>query len=310
MNIVFLGTPEFAIPSLKVLVSSHHCVKAVFTRPDKGSGRSRKVKFQPVKTAALELGLSVFQPAKVRVEDLIPFSPDLIVVVAFHQILDESILNLPRFGCVNVHSSLLPKYRGSSPINQAILNGDKVSGVTTMKLDRGMDSGDIYLQQEVVLEERETAISLHDKLALLGAKLLIKTVDKLDEGSIVPVPQNHSKATYAPMMKKADGRIDWSWSSVKLDRFVRAMTPWPGSFTLLNGQTVKIIAGRAGSEMLSVHLAGTIIKYDGNSFAVSCGDNESFIVESIQPAGKKVMTGGDFIRGGYGVVGTRFDDHN
>ncbi len=306
MRIVFLGTPDFAVPSLNALNASKHNICAVFTRPDKPSGRNRRMAPQPVKTAALAIGLDVFQPPKVLVEHIAPFSPDLVVVVAFHQILPKPFLDVPRNGCVNVHASLLPRYRGASPVNQAILNGDPFSGVTTMKLDEGMDTGDTYLQKKVEIREKETAASLHDRLAAEGAKLLVRTVDMIENGTAAPVPQDHSMASYAPKLAKEDGKIDWFRTAKEIDRQVRGLFPWPGAFTVMGGRTVKIISGYPSEDSYS-GVAGEIIRLIGDSIGIACGERSVYVIESIQPEGKKAMSGGDFMRGGYGNPGMRFN---
>ena len=248
-RIVFFGTPSFAIPTLEGLLRGPDKVVGVVTQPDREKGRGRKVVFSPVKELALQHGLNPLQPEKAKEEafqkSLEGLQADLCVVVAYGQILPESLLKMPKYGAVNVHASLLPKYRGAAPIAWAILQGEKVTGVTTMVMDEGMDTGDILLQAEVPIGAEDTCQALQDRLAALGAGLLIETLEKMKEGNIRPVPQDHSKATYAPPLKKEDGHIDWKKDAEEIDRRVRAFNPWPGAFTRWGDRLVRIYKGAA-----------------------------------------------------------------
>jgi methionyl-tRNA formyltransferase len=242
--IVFMGTPEFAVPTLKALHDNHHHVLAVATQPDRPKGRGRRMVAPPVKEVATGYGYPVLQPAKVKevwfLEKLNALNPDLFVVVAYGHILPGSVLAIPRLGAINIHASLLPAYRGPAPIQWAIINGDQETGVTTMWMDEGMDTGDILLTAKVPIGPEDTAQTLHKRLAHVGAQRLIDTLDQLKSGHLVGAPQDQSKATYAPFLKKEDGRIDWSKEAKSLDAFVRGMSPWPGVFTLLSGKRLKI----------------------------------------------------------------------
>jgi len=239
-----MGTPEFAVPTLEVLHDSRHHVLAVVTQPDRPKGRGRRMVASPVKEAAAACGYPVLQPARVRetrfLEKIIALNPDVFVVVAYGQILPASVLAIPRLGAINIHASLLPAYRGPAPIQWAIINGDQETGVTTMWMDEGMDTGDILLAAKVPIGPGDTAQTLHDRLAQAGVELLIDTLDHLASGLVAGTPQDPSEATYAPLLKKEDGRVDWSKEAKSLDAFVRGMNPWPGAFTFLLGKRLKI----------------------------------------------------------------------
>lgn len=244
MRIVFMGTPAFAVPSLRALVGSGEEVAAVVAQPDKPRGRGRKLTPPPVKVAAEEYSIPVLQPPKIRtaefLEELKKIDPELICVAAYGKILPAAVLELPRYGCINVHASLLPRYRGAAPVNWAIVRGEKVTGVTTMLMDEGMDTGDILLEREMPIEEDDTGETLGEKLSVAGAELLIETIRELRAGNLNPRKQDHSRATYAPMLKKEDGRIDWEMPAENVRNLVRGMLPWPGAFTCLEGKLLKI----------------------------------------------------------------------
>jgi methionyl-tRNA formyltransferase len=244
MKIVFMGTPEFAVPSLGALAESGDEVVTLVAQPDKPSGRGRKLTPPPTKQLAEKLGIPVLQPPGIRTEEFVreleKLNPDLICVVAYGKILPKAVLDLPRLGCINVHASLLPEYRGAAPVNWAIARGEKVTGVTTMMMDEGMDTGDILLQREIPIVEEDTGETLSEGLSQLGAELLIETIELLKKGELEPQEQDDSQATYAPLLKKEDGRIDWGKPAVEIGNQVRGMLPWPGAFTTVDGKLLKV----------------------------------------------------------------------
>jgi len=308
-KIVFFGTPSFALPTLKDLLEGPDDVIAVVTQPDRRKGRGQRVSPSPVKELALQHGVPVFQPEIVKegsfLEEIRKTHPDLFVVVAYGQILPQSLLTIPKRGAVNVHASLLPKYRGAAPIAWAILKGEGVTGVTTMMMDEGMDTGAILLQAKVPVGERETGESLHDRLALLGSQLLRETVERLKAATIDPRPQDHSQATYAPSIRKEEGSVDWKMDAGEIDRKVRALNPWPGVFTRWGGKFLKIYKGevREGS---AKGQAGTVVWVGADFIEVETGRG-SFLVEEIQMEGKKRMGVRDFLAGHPIPVGTTFE---
>jgi len=307
-RIVFFGTPVFAIPSLKRLVEGPDKVEVVVTQPDRRRGRGQKVVVTPVKELASNRGLLILQPENVKEEAVQErvknVQPDLFVVVAYGQIFPKSLLKIPKQGSVNVHASLLPKYRGAAPIPWAILNGESVTGVTTMMMDEGMDTGDILLQAKVPIGERGTAEALHDQLASLGARLLLETVEGMKAGKIHPVPQDHSMATYAPSIKKEDGHIDWSKEAEEIDRKVRAFDPWPGAFTRWDGRLLKICKGevRVGAPRGKT---GAVVWGGSDFIEVETGKN-SFLIKEVQLEGGRRMDIRDFLPGHPVSAGTVF----
>ena len=307
-KIVFFGTPSFAIPTLKSLLEGPDEVIAVVAQPDREKGRGRKVIPSPVKEVALQYGITLLQPEKVREEtfeeNLRALRPELIVVAAFGQILPKPILKIPAYGAVNVHASLLPKYRGAAPIVWAILRGEKVTGVTTMLMDEGMDTGAILLQRETLIGDEETAETLHDRLALLGAPLLLETVEGMKRGEIDPVPQDHSKATYAPPLKKEDGRVDWGKEAKEIDLQVRAFNPWPGAFTTWGDRLLKIYHGGV-REGKPGGKAGTVVWVGSDFIEVGTG-RDSFLIKEVQLEGKRRMSVREFLSGHPVSVGTVF----
>jgi len=307
-RIVFFGTPSFSIPTLRALSEGPDQVVAVVTQPDRERGRGRKVVTSPVKEFALQQGFLLSQPEKVKVEKfqeaLRGLQPDVIVVVAYGQILPKSILNIPTHGAVNVHASLLPKYRGAAPIAWVILKGEKVTGVTTMVMDEGMDTGDILLQREIPIREEETSEILHDRLASLGAQLLLETLARMKESDIRSIPQDHSKATYAPPLKKEDGYIDWKKEAKEIDRQIRAFNPWPGAFTKLDHQLLKIYKGEI-RERPPTGKAGTVVWAGADFIEVETG-KDSFLIKEIQLEGRRRMTIREFLSGHPIPVGTVF----
>ena len=286
-----MGTPEFAVPSLRALVDSGDEVVAVVTQPDKPKGRGLEVAPPPTKVLAERHGIPVLQPAKIKTEEffneLKKFNPDLICVAAYGKILPKNILDLPHYGCINVHASLLPKYRGAAPINWAIIRGEKVTGITTMKMDEGMDTGDILLKKEVPIEDEDTGETLSEKLSEIGARLLIETIRLLKEGQLNPIPQDHSQANYAPMLKKEDGKIDWQKSAEEIRNLIRGALPWPSAYTNLEGKLLKIYKVRlAGGE----GKPGEVIKSESGILRVATGKGALDILKLQIEGGKKLET--------------------
>ncbi len=299
MRVVFMGTPDFSVPTLEKIIEAGHEVIGVVTQPDKAKGRGKKVLFPPVKETALAHDLPVYQPRRARdpefIEEMKTLNPDVMVVVAFGQILPKAILDIPKYGCINVHASLLPKYRGAAPIQWAVIRGEKVSGVTTMQMDVGLDTGDMLLKKEVLLDEEETGGSLHDKLSTLGGDLLIETLKKIEAGDIHPEKQDDSQAgEYARMLDKNLGRIDFSMPAVEIERLIRGLNPWPSAFTAYNGKTMKL--WKAKADNCGQGVPGQVVHVDKNSFTVQTGQGTLQILE-LQMEGKKRMDAGAFLRG-------------
>lgn len=244
MKVIFMGTPDFAVGTLEALIEAGHEVALVVTQPDKPKGRGKSIQYPPVKEAALAHGIEVYQPKRIKepecIEYLRKYEADIMVVVAFGQILTKEILEMPKYGCVNVHASLLPKYRGAAPIQWAVINGETVTGVTTQRMDEGIDTGDMILKEEVTLAEDETGGSLFDRLAQTGAELCVKTLTAIENGTATYTPQNHEEATHTSMIKKQLGEMDWTKPAIELERLVRGLNPWPSAYTHLNGKTLKI----------------------------------------------------------------------
>lgn len=297
-RIVFMGTPEFAVPSLAALVKAGHEVVAAVTQPDKPAGRGRVSQSCPVKVLAAEYGIPVLQPAKIReegfVESLRAMKPEIIAVVAYGKILPPSILSIPPKGCINLHASILPKYRGAAPINRAIIDGEKETGACTMLLDEGMDTGPVYFCESTPIGPDETAEDLSKRLSVLGAGLLARTIGLILEGGIKPCPQDDEKASAAPMLKKEDGRINWTDAADKIACHVRGYYPWPGAFTVWKG-TLKVHRGRAVDTDGSGAAPGTVIEAK-ETIRVACGTGVYEITE-LQPENKKKMSASDFIKG-------------
>ena len=306
MKVVFMGTPDFSVGTLKAIVEAGHEVAAVVTQPDKPKGRGGAMSFSDVKQAAIELGLLVLQPKRARDEEFVnelrKINPDVIVVVAFGQILSKEILDMPKYGCVNVHASLLPKYRGASPIQWAVIDGCEYSGVTTMMMNEGIDTGDILLVEKVKLDSKETGGSLFDKLSGVGAALLVKTLDELEKGTVKPVKQNETEATHVKMLDKSFGNIDFSMEAARIERLIRGLNPWPSAFTHFNGKLLKIwdadVCDDVVCESCESVVNGMITHVDNNSFIVKCGDN-SLKINELQLEGKKRMKTQDFLRGNH-----------
>ncbi|OKP92004.1 methionyl-tRNA formyltransferase [Paenibacillus helianthi] len=309
MKIVFMGTPAFAVPSLQMLLEQGYEVVAVVTQPDRPQGRKKTLTPSPVKEAALALGLPVLQPERMRrpeaVAELATYEPDLIVTAAYGQILPKSVLDLPKFGCVNVHGSLLPKYRGGAPIQRCIINGEKVTGVTLMYMAEGLDTGDMISRVEVPIEDTDTSGTLFEKLSLAGCELLMNEMPRLIVGRVQATPQDDSEATYAPNLSRDDERIDWNANSFDIYNRIRGLVPFSGAFTLWNGETFKIWAAHKpdGNSVNNQAVPGTVLAVSDDGVEVATGDG-SLLLTSVQPAGKKAMTAADFSRGAVMKPGT------
>lgn len=300
MRVIFMGTPDFAVPTLQAVIDAGHEVAAVFTQPDKAKGRSKAVVYTPVKEKALEYDIPVYQPVRMRAPEVIAqiqeINPEVIVVVAFGQILPKALLDIPAYGCINVHGSLLPKYRGAAPIQWAVINGERISGVTTMYMAEGIDTGDMILKEEVVLDEKETGGSLHDKLSVIGANLLVKTLDMLKDGTAVREKQDDSLAgEYAKMLDKHMGAIDFNESAEKIERLIRGLNPWPSAYTKFNGKTCKLWLADVDNEDYTGE-CGTVVKVFKNCFVIKTGQG-GLVVRELQLEGKKRMDAGAFMRG-------------
>jgi len=304
---VFMGTPEFALATLAGLIDFGLDLCAVYTQPDRPKGRGKQPAAPPVKELAQKHGIPVHQPLKLRdpavVEELREIAPDLIVVVAYGQILPKSVLEIPRYGCINVHASLLPRYRGAAPINKAIIEGEDQTGVTTMLMDVGLDTGDMLVKRSIPIGFEETAGELHDRLALVGREAMEETLRRLVAGTLLPEPQDDSLSTYAPMMKKEDGRIDWRRSAPEIHNLVRGLDPWPGTYTLLDGELLKI--GRTLPEK-GVGEPGTVLASGADGVRIACGEGV-LLVRALQLPGKKRLSAADFLRGRSLPPGTRLE---
>ena len=313
MRIVFMGTPDFSVPALKALVEAGHQVIAVVTQPDKPKGRGKEVQMTPVKIQAMEYGIPVYQPAKVReasfVEVLKGLEADVYVVIAFGQILPKAVLELPKYGCINIHASLLPKYRGAAPIQWCVIDGERETGITTMMMDVGLDTGDMLEKAVIPIEEKETGGSLHDKLSMAGGDLILSTLKKLEEGTLVRTPQTDEGTCYAKMLTKSLGDIDWNQGTVSIERQIRGLNPWPSAYTMWNGKTIKIwaadvIAGREAAEFLSESgvpaetgtAPGTVVCSDKRGLVV-CTGGGLLSIRELQMEGKKRMDTPAFLRG-------------
>lgn len=298
MKVIFMGTPDFSVGTLEALMEAGHEVTLVVTQPDKPKGRGKAMQYTPVKETALAHGIEVYQPAKIRetecVEYLKKYEADIMVVVAFGQILTKEILDMPKYGCVNVHASLLPKYRGAAPIQWAVINGEKVSGVTTMRMDEGIDTGDMILKEEVELDSEETGGSLFERLAKTGAELCIKTLTAIEDGTATYTPQDNAQATHTKMIKKQLGEIDFTKSAEEIERLIRGLNPWPSAYTHWNGKTLKIWKASV-LEKESGKEPGTT-EVGKNTIAVQTGKG-MLQLEEIQLEGKKRMQTDAFLRG-------------
>lgn len=306
MRVIFMGTPDFAVGTLEEIIRAGHEVVLVVTQPDKPKGRGNAMQFPPVKECALEHGIEVFQPKRIKddanVEYLKKYEADIMIVVAFGQILTKNILDMTKYGCVNVHASLLPKYRGSAPIQWAIINGDSITGVTTMRLDVGVDTGDMIAKREVRIAEDETGGSLFDKLAEVGAKLCVETMDMLENGTAVFTPQNNELSSHTSKITKELGNIDWKKSAVEIERLIRGLNPWPSAYTHLNHKTFKIWKAKVVPENGQCQ-PGCIVCADKNNLIVQTGEGQLALLE-VQLEGKKRMEADAFLRGNQIEEGT------
>jgi methionyl-tRNA formyltransferase len=306
-QIIFMGTPDFSVPTLKALHESQHKVLAVVTQPDRPKGRGRGLVPSPVKEVAGTFGYPVLQPHKIKepwfVEEIIAMDPDLFVVVAYGRILPGSLLSIPRLGAINIHASLLPKYRGPAPIQWAMINGEQETGVTTMWMDEGMDTGDILLSAKVSIMPDDTSGSLHGRLAEVGAQLLIETLERLKKESLLGTPQDKSVATYAPLLKKKDGSIDWTKDAISLDAFIRGMNPWPGAFTLLSGKRLRVLQAK-NLQGAAKEQPGTVLEGFPGDFNVATGRGILELKE-VQLESAKRLPAKEFLRGCPVPPGTR-----
>lgn len=300
MNVIFMGTPDFSVPVLQGLIDAkEHTVTAVVTQPDKARGRSGKLVFTPVKEVAVAQGIDVYTPERVKdpafVEQLRQIPCDVIVVIAFGQILSKEILDLPPYGCINVHASLLPRWRGAAPMQWAILEGDKKTGVTTMQMDVGLDTGDMLLKCETDIRKDETAESLHDRMAAMGRDLLLETLAALEKGELKPEPQKEEESCYAKMLKKDLGRLDMNWEAAKVERYIRGLYSWPSAYTGYKGKTLKLWKAEV-LDMDTEEEPGTVVEVAKDSFTVQTGKGCLRLLE-VQLEGKKRMDAGSFLRG-------------
>lgn len=316
MRVVYMGTPDFAVGALQSIIDAGHEVVLVCTQPDREKGRGKEVSFSPVKECAIANGIPVFQPNRIKeaeaVAHLKEYEADVYVVAAFGQILSKEILDIPPMGCINIHASLLPKYRGSSPIQWAILNGDEKTGVTIMKMDEGVDTGDILLQREITIDRKETGNSLFDRLADLGAEVIVEALEGLKNNSITPIPQDDAHSTHVGMLTKEMGNIDWNKPAEVIERYVRGLNSWPSAYSHIGGKTMKIWAsdivsdGDAIYDSNGTHRPGEVVAVNKGSFDVMC-DKSVLRITEVQLEGKKRMDVDSFLRGYDLKVGDRFE---
>ena len=308
MRVIFMGTPDFAVGTLEEIVAAGHEVVLVVSQPDKAVGRSKALKYTPVKACALAHGIEVYQPERVRNEECIEYlrsyEPDIIIVEAFGQLIPKAILDMPCYGCVNVHASLLPKYRGAAPIQWAVINGDPVTGVTTMRMDEGLDTGDMIMKREVALREDETGGSLFERLSEAGAKLCVETMAAIENGTAGYTPQDHEQATHTKKIYKEMGSIDWSRDAQTIECLIRGLDPWPSAYTRLNDRTLKIWKAKviAGDSDMP---PGCIVKADREGLLVQTGEGMLLLTE-VQLEGKKRMSAEAFLNGCPVEAGTYF----
>ena len=308
MKVIFMGTPDFSVGTLEALIEAGHEVALVVTQPDKPKGRGGKMQYTPVKEVAVAHNIPVYQPKRIRepecIEELRKYNADIMVVIAFGQILPKEILEMTPYGCVNVHASLLPSYRGAAPIQWAVINGEKVSGVTTMLMNEGLDTGDMLLKVEIPLDEKETGGSLHDKLAEAGARLCVETLDALKAGTVTPEKQGDSPTAYAKMLDKHMGKIDWKMSAKEIERLIRGLNPWPSAYTRWNenDKGMKIWEAEV-AEGQTDKAAGTVVEVAKDGFFVQTGDG-LLKITALQIPGKKRMDAAAFLRGYQMETGT------
>ncbi len=299
MRIIYMGTPDFAVPCLERLVKENFDVVCVVTQPDKPKGRKQELTPSDVKVKATELGIEVYQPTSLKTQEaydyLSKFEPDYIIVAAYGKILPKNILDLPKYACINVHGSLLPKYRGAAPIQRSVLAGDKVTGITTMLMGEGLDTGDILLKSEYKIDINATAGEVFDALAQSAPDLLMETIEKFTKGEIIPEKQDEAGATYAAMLSKDEAVIDWSRSALEIHNLIRGMSPWPVAYTCLEGKKLKVYSSRLTDENTSLE-AGNV-KEDKASILVACGDGKILALTSVQLEGSKRMDAKSFLLG-------------
>ncbi len=300
MRAVFMGTPDIAAEVLKSLLLSRHEIVAVVTQPDRPKGRGRELTKSPVKLVAEEHGIPVLQPEKVKapeaVAELKALAPEVILVVAFGQILSKEILEFPKYGCINVHASLLPEYRGAAPIQWAVIDGKEKTGITIMRMDEGIDTGDMICREEIAITAEETGGSLHDKLAAVGGPLLLRALEQIEDGTAVYTPQNQEAYTYAKMLRKDMGRIDFTKSAEELERLIRGLNPWPSAFTRWQGKTLKLWNASVSYERFEACPCGTLVSVKNGMLWIMTG-NGILQVRELQPEGKRRMTTEEFLRG-------------
>ena len=310
LRIVFCGTPEFAVPSLRALIAEPDFeIAGVVTQPDRPRGRGQDIQASPVKETAVAAGIPVYQPEKIKSDEGFEYfhriAPDALIIIAYGQIISQRLISIPRLGWINLHASLLPKYRGAAPINWAIVNGEKVTGLTTMQIDAGLDTGPMLLKYETSIAADLTAPELTARLAEAGGALIVETLRKLDRGELVPVAQDNSQATFAPILKKEDGRIDWLLSAYEIYNRIRGLQPWPGAFTAFRGKNCRIW-GKPLQRVAAGGLPGLILPTREDGLRVICGSNTVLRVEQIQIEGRNRVTDGEFMRGAHLVEGERF----
>lgn len=311
MRVVFMGTPDFSVPALEALIKAGHEIACVVTQPDKPKDRGQEMKFTPVKDSAIKNNINnIFQPEKVKDESFVKIltrlRPDVIVVVAFGQLLSKVILELPKYGCINIHASLLPKYRGAAPIQWAVIDGEEKSGVTTMYMEEGLDTGDIIEHEEVMLDSEETGGTLHDKLSKIGGRLILSTLEKLESNTAVRTKQDNTLATYAKKLDKKLGKINFNMEATYIERLVRGLNPWPTAFTTLCGQNLKIWSAQLIEDKSDLEI-GQIVDVRKNMIVVKTGV-ECLGITSLQLQGKKRMSVEDFLRGNKIQVGLKLGD--
>ncbi|HET6266437.1 MAG TPA: methionyl-tRNA formyltransferase [Acidobacteriota bacterium] len=301
MKIIYMGSPEFAVPSLQEIARSEHEIVVVVTQPDRPSGRSLRVQPPAVKVAAQQLGLPILQPETTKstefVAQLAAYKPDLLVVVAYGEILRTNLLELSPAGSVNLHASLLPRYRGAAPIAWAILKGERETGVTTMRIVKEMDAGPVFLQQQCPIDPDDTTATLSTKLARIGAPLLVQTIDRIEAGTITPAPQDETMVSLAPKLKKEDGLIDWKRESATIARMTRAFDPWPGAFTHFQGKLLKILQAIPAQIQAAADAPGTCFRITRTSMLIACGEGSSLEIVRVQPENRAAMSAADFARG-------------
>jgi methionyl-tRNA formyltransferase len=301
MNLIFCGTPQFAVPTLEKLVAEKFPIRLVITNPDEPRGRGHKVQPTPVKEVALKHGLAIYQPAKLKSDEtrtyISQYRPDAIVIVAYGHIVPQWMIDLPRHGCINLHASILPKFRGAAPVAWAIIRGETETGVTTMKIDAGMDTGDMLLERREPIRDEDTTETFSQRLSVIGADLMIETLRKLERGEVTPRPQNPELATLAPRLKKEDGRMDWTRPANELARRVRGLIPWPGAYTSFRGKHLHIWGAEAISAAGGSGFAPGTISTEGGRLAVACGEGTMLVLHEVQLEGRKRLSARDFVNG-------------